>query len=219
MKEIGLLPHSCWLGLPIPQSLLTTGPEQDRCSVCILPAFSAFIFLPGDPDYCSVGLIVNKFLPARYSDLEARTFSPHWPIGASVTSKKIPAPLCKTVVCFLEATSGSSMFCGEAYNVLHWAISFFQKACAIASVHGKIIGVCKKIKKKRIDSSSGAIREDRGGRVSCDVTVNQHFPFHLLAPMQHINIQGPGGEQPEGQRSRGERSDRQRTRCPEGTLR
>lgn len=74
-------------------------------------------------------------------------------------------------------------------------------------------------KKKLMHSSPGAISEERGGRVSCDVTVNQHFPFHLLAPMQHINIQGPGGEQPEGQRSRGERPDRQRTRRPEGTLR
>lgn len=89
MKEIGLLARSCWLGLPTPQSLLTTGPEQDRCSVCVLPAFPVFIFLPGIPDYCIVGLIVGKFLTRRLNTptLNTLTFSPHWRSHPSVKLK------------------------------------------------------------------------------------------------------------------------------------
>lgn len=41
-----------------PPSLLTVSPKQGRCSVCMLPAFSTSIFLPGIPDYCSICLIV-----------------------------------------------------------------------------------------------------------------------------------------------------------------
>lgn len=51
MKEITLLLCSCWLCLPTPHSLLTVSPKQDRCSVCMLPAFPISIFLPGIPDY------------------------------------------------------------------------------------------------------------------------------------------------------------------------
>lgn len=80
MKEIGLLPRSCWLGPPTPQSLLTTGPQQDRCSVCILPAFPVFIFLPGIPDYCSIGLIVSNFLRLNTPTLKAEHSAP---IGAA----------------------------------------------------------------------------------------------------------------------------------------
>lgn len=43
---------------PTPPSLLTVSPKQDRCSVCMLPAFPTSIFLPGMPDYCSICLIV-----------------------------------------------------------------------------------------------------------------------------------------------------------------
>lgn len=43
---------------PTPPSLLTVSPKQDRCSVCMLPAFPTSIFLPGIPDYCSICLIV-----------------------------------------------------------------------------------------------------------------------------------------------------------------
>lgn len=42
---------------PTPSSLLTVSPKQDRCSVCMLPAFPTSIFLPGIPDYCSICLI------------------------------------------------------------------------------------------------------------------------------------------------------------------
>lgn len=43
---------------PTPPSLLTVSPKEDRCSVCMLPAFPISIFLPGIPDYCSICLIV-----------------------------------------------------------------------------------------------------------------------------------------------------------------
>lgn len=43
---------------PTPSSLLTVSPKQDRCSVCMLPAFPTSILLPGIPDYCCICLIV-----------------------------------------------------------------------------------------------------------------------------------------------------------------
>lgn len=57
-----------------PSSLLTVSPKQDRCSVCMLPAFPPSIFLPGMPDYCSICLILLSecLLFVQCSVLEVR---------------------------------------------------------------------------------------------------------------------------------------------------
>lgn len=59
---------------PTPSSLLTVSPKQDRCSVCMLPAFPTSIFLPGIPDYCCICLIVLSecLLFVRCDVLEVR---------------------------------------------------------------------------------------------------------------------------------------------------
>ena len=43
---------------PHPTPFIDCEPQQDRCSVCMLPALPPSIFLPGIPDYCSICLIV-----------------------------------------------------------------------------------------------------------------------------------------------------------------
>lgn len=77
-------------------SLLTVSPKQDRCSVCMLPAFPASIFLPGIPDYCSICLIAvsERLLFVQRDVLEVGRIHPKCPCLKNANPASPPRCLC-----------------------------------------------------------------------------------------------------------------------------
>lgn len=130
MKEITLLLCSCWLCFPTPHSLLTVSPKQDRCSVCMLPAFPISIFLPGIPDYCSICLIlVSEFL--LFAQCNVLEVSPSIQMSPSETPYRCHT-ICEVEKYLLNPKKDLNLLSVEAV-----AIFFYGKACYLAPTYNK----------------------------------------------------------------------------------